>query len=163
MRGFNDYEEIIHRHMIPLAIKESEKNVQKIISVIRGRFDNPFQFQPENDELRTSIDIASGVALQEDLAGAFLISKETGREAMIDFVDKRINSKSETLDKRIAHNFGYPLSRMFHEVKPKEKEMTKLGLCRQTELELCLVPSYSKERLTFRNYLLMSLQVYLWL
>ena len=76
MRGFNDYEEIIHRHMIPLAIKESEKNVQKIISVIRGRFDNPFQFQPENDETRTSIDIASGIALQEDLAGAFLSQKK---------------------------------------------------------------------------------------
>ena len=89
-------------------------------------------------------------------------AKETGREAMIDFAGKRINSNSETLDKKI-HNFSYPLSRMFHEVKPK-KEMTKLGLCRHTEL--CLegfLSSHTKERLTFRKYLLMSLQVYLWL
>ena len=37
MCGFNDYEEIIHRDKIPLAIKESEKNVQTIIYVIKGR------------------------------------------------------------------------------------------------------------------------------
>ena len=40
MCEFNDYEEIIHRDMTPLAIKECEKNVQTIISVIRGRFGN---------------------------------------------------------------------------------------------------------------------------
>ena len=40
MCGFNDCEEIIHRDMIPLAIKENEKNVQTIISVIRGRSGN---------------------------------------------------------------------------------------------------------------------------
>ena len=46
---------------------------------------------------------------------------------------------------------------MFHEVKPKETEMTKLDLCRQTEfcLEgLLYMSSHSKERLTFGNYLL---------
>ena len=88
--------------MIPLAIKEREKNVQTIISVIRGRFCNSFQFEPENDEISPLIDIASGVVLQADIAGAFLIAKETGREAMIDFVGKRINSNSEALDKKIT-------------------------------------------------------------
>ena len=34
MCGFNDYEEIIHHDMIPLAIKESEKDVQTIISIL---------------------------------------------------------------------------------------------------------------------------------
>ena len=102
MRGFNDYEEIIHHDMIPFAIKESEKNVQTIISVIRGGFDNPFQFEPENHEISPLIDTASGVVLQADVAGAFLIAKETGREAMIDFVGKRINNNSLTLDKGIT-------------------------------------------------------------
>ena len=139
MCGFNDYKEIIHRDMIPLAIKESEKNVQTIISVIRGRFGNTFQFEPENDEISPLIYIASGVVLQADVAGAFLIAREPGREAMIDFVGKRINSNSETLDKIIS-------------------------LCRQTELCLGgLLSSHSKERFTFRNHLVMSLQVYLWL
>ena len=56
---------------------------------------------------------------------------------------------------------SYPLSQMFHEVKPKEKEITKLGLCRLAKLCLeGLLSSHSKERVTFRNYLLMSLQVY---
>ena len=100
MCGFNDYEEIIHRDMIPFAIKESEKNVQTITSVIRRRFGNPFQFEPANAEISPLIDIASGVVLQADVAGAFLIAKETGREAMIDFAGKKINSNSETLDKR---------------------------------------------------------------
>ena len=49
---FNDYEEIINRDMIHLAIKESEKNVQTIISVTGGRFGNPFQFEPENEETK---------------------------------------------------------------------------------------------------------------
>ena len=41
---------------------------------------------------------------------------------------------------------------MFHEVKPKEKEMTKLGLCRQTELCLeGLVSSHSKERVDLQE------------
>ena len=102
MCGFNAYEEIINCDMIPLAIKESEKNVPTIISVIRRRFSNPFQFEPENDDTSPLIDIASGVVLQADVAGAFLITKETGREAMIDFVGKRINSNSETLDKKIT-------------------------------------------------------------
>ena len=102
MCGFNDYEEIIHCDMVPLAVKESEKNVQKIISVITGRFGNPFQFEPENDEISPLIDIASGIVFQADVAGAFLIAKETGREAMIDFAGRRINSNSETLDKKIT-------------------------------------------------------------
>ena len=68
---FNDYEEVIHRDMIPLAIKESEKNVQSIISVIRGRFGNPFQFEPENDEISPLIGIASGAVLQANVAGVF--------------------------------------------------------------------------------------------
>ena len=76
MCGFNDYEEIIHHDMMPLAIKESENNVQTIISVIRGRFGRPFQFKPENDEISSLIDIASGVVLQADVVGAFLIAKE---------------------------------------------------------------------------------------
>ena len=88
MCGFYDYEEIIGRDMIPLAIKESEKNVQTIISVVRGRFNNPFQFEPENYETSPFIDIASGVVLQVDVAGAFLIGNETGREAMIDLLER---------------------------------------------------------------------------
>ena len=102
MCGFNNYEEIIHREMIPLAIEESEKNVQTILPVTRGRFGNPFQFEPENDETSLLIDIASEVVLQEDVAGAFLIAKETGREAMIGFVGKTINSNSKTLGKKIT-------------------------------------------------------------
>ena len=102
MCGFNDYEEIIHRDMIPLAIKESENNIQAIISVIRGRFGSQFQFEPENDKFSLLIDIASEIVLQVDVAGAFLITKEIGREAMIDFVRKRVNSNSETMDKKIT-------------------------------------------------------------
>ena len=59
--------------MIPLAIKESEKNVETIISVIRGRFGNPFQFEPENDETSPLMDIASRIVLQAGVAGAVLI------------------------------------------------------------------------------------------
>ena len=88
--------------MIPLAIKGSEKDVHTIISVIKGRFGNPFQFESENDEISPLIDIASGVVLQADVAGAFSIARETGREAMIDFVVKRINNNPETLDKKIT-------------------------------------------------------------
>ena len=71
MCRFNDYKEVIHRDMIPLAIKESEKSVQTIISVTRGRFGNPFQFEPENDETNPLIDIASGVVLQTTLQVLF--------------------------------------------------------------------------------------------
>ena len=86
--------------MIPLTTEESEKIVQTIISVISGSFGNLFQFEPENDETSPLIDIATGVVLPADIAGAFLIAKETGREAMIDFVGKKINSNSGTLDKK---------------------------------------------------------------
>ena len=42
---------------------------------------------------------------------------------------------------------------LFHEVKPKEKEITKLGVCRLAKLCLeGLLSSHSKERLTFGNY-----------
>ena len=102
MCGLNGYEEFIHRDMIPLAVKESEKNVQTMISVIRGRFGNPFQIEPENDETSPLIDIASGVVLQAEIAGTFLIAKEIGRQAMIDFVGKRISSNSETLDQMVT-------------------------------------------------------------
>ena len=164
MCRFNDYKEIIHRDMIPLAIKESEKDVQTIISVIRGRFGNPFQFEPENDETSPLIYIASGVVLQADVAGAFLIAKETGREAMIDFAGKRINGNSEKLDKKITQ-LHLPTFSNIPRGKTKGKRNDKtIGLCRQTELCLeDLLSSHNKERLTFRNYLLMSLQVYLWL
>ena len=42
----------------------------------RGRFGNPFQFEPENDGISPLNDIASGVVHQADVAGAFLIAKE---------------------------------------------------------------------------------------
>ena len=61
-----------------------------------------FNLSQKNDEISPLIDIASGVVLQADIAGAFLIAKETGREAMIDFFGKRVNSNSETLDKKIT-------------------------------------------------------------
>ena len=73
--GFIDHEEIIHHNMIPLAIKESESNAQTIISVIRRIFGSPFQIEPEDDEISQLIDIASGVVLQTNVAGAFLITK----------------------------------------------------------------------------------------
>ena len=97
---FNDYEEIIHRDMIPLAIKESENSVQTIISRRKIRY--PLQSEPENDEISPLIDIASGVVVQADVVGAFLIAKETDREAMIDFFGKRVNSNPETLDEKIT-------------------------------------------------------------
>ena len=40
---------------------------------------------------------------------------------------------------------------MFHEVKPKEKEIAKLGICRQTELRLGSLVISQKRKVDFQE------------
>ena len=76
---------------------------------------------------------------------------------------KKINSNSETLDKKITQ-LQLPTFSNVPRGKTKGKENDKTRSL-QTDRALLegLLLSHSKDRLTVRNYLLMSLQVYLWL
>ena len=81
--------------MHPSVIKQDEKDVQSIMSVITDRFGNTFEFDKNNEPSKPDplTNIATGVVASDIISKDLLSAKECGKKALKEFVEMRIGSE----------------------------------------------------------------------
>ena len=85
----------VHHDVQPSVIKQDEKDVQSIMSVITDRFGNPFEFDKYNEPSKPDplTNIATGVVASDIISKDLLSVKEWGKKALKEFVEMRIGSE----------------------------------------------------------------------
>ena len=92
--GITDADKNVHYDVQPSVIKQDEKDVQSIMSVITDRFGNLFEFDKNNEPSKPGplTNIASGVVASDIISKDLLSAKECGKKALTEFVEMRIGS-----------------------------------------------------------------------
>ena len=82
-----------------MPLNQHFENIQKITSVIMDRFGNPFVLDTidTSEEPEPLSNIATGVVSSPEITDYLLNAKETGKEAMLNYVDDRISKGSTPL------------------------------------------------------------------
>ena len=93
--GITDADNNVHHDVQPSVIKQDEKDVQSIMSVITDRFGNPFEFDKNNEPSKPDplTNIATGVVASDIISKDLLSAKECGKKALKEFVEMRIGSE----------------------------------------------------------------------
>lgn len=93
--GITDADNNFHHDVQRRVIVQDEKDVQSIVSNITNRFGNPFVIDMDK-ELGTPeplTNIATGVVASENISRDLLNANETGKMALKEYVDSRLNSE----------------------------------------------------------------------
>ena len=135
--------------MQPSVIKQDEKDVQSIMSVITDRFGNPFEFDKNNEPNKPDplTNIATGVVASDIISKDLLSAKECDKKAIKEFVEMRIGSEltklSVPLKKKKLQTFVNITAKkdtVEKQQTPAESDRDLFGslLDRRIDMKLCL-------------------------
>ena len=85
----------VHHDVQQIDIKQDEKNVQSIMSVITDRLGNTFEFDKNNEPSKPDplTNIATGAVASDIISKDQLSSKKCGKKALKEFVEMWIDSE----------------------------------------------------------------------
>ena len=93
MCGLNPNEDSVHQDSKARTIRSDERDIQSITRTILERFGNPFilDLNERNEEPEPLVNIANGMRCPSDVADELLEAKETGKKALLEFLEDRLN------------------------------------------------------------------------
>ena len=79
-----------HKEATPPRVKRDEEDVRKLV----GCFTSGLMTNPFNLETQPIVNMATGVVLPDDVADSLLASHSKGKEQMMTFIEKRLNTSA---------------------------------------------------------------------